>query len=194
MKKLFLLIFAVILLCSIQLSAAIWANRIPPLPEEKALNSASIISNVNHAGSSYFMGLMEINYYFAEVELDLTAGAEHLGIAKKHLNEAINLIQLTIDMVALTEEQKEQYKTFDYQDFLNNPRFHKQTVKKVVSYLSNADVRGFFNEMVKGYKETITAITKLEENVTKENLWNLFQLSTNRFGHIGTIITNDVFK
>ncbi|MCK4761931.1 MAG: hypothetical protein KAW12_07010 [Candidatus Aminicenantes bacterium] len=151
---------------------------------------------MKQGASFYFLARLEINRYFSIVEIEgMEASKESLKNARIQLGKAIYWFNLARDKASLTREQEEKFKNFDYTSFLNNPQYHRQTMESVVSYFKDADIKAFFNQIVVNLTEISSQVEEMENgNFNKDDLWRLYELSSNSFGHYGTVISNTIFK
>jgi hypothetical protein len=192
MNKKLSISFLIIIFLSNFLIASVYYNRTPPTSEEKSRES--YYSYINQGAAFYFEALSEINKFFSDVEIEGLREENHLANAKRLLQQSIEQLNIAIDTLILTDFQKQKYSTFDYSLFLKDPLFHKATMEIVVKFFKKADITGFFSENILLLNKMIQAIDTLEISETKENLWALYILSTNRLGHYGTIVSDRVFK
>lgn len=197
MKKIIILL-SIVCFWGINLYPIILGNEVPPLPVpgEKEATLSSHEGYVKQGASFYFLARLEINRYFSIVEIEgMEASKESLKNARIQLGKAIYWFNLARDKASLTREQEEKFKNFDYTSFLNNPQYHRQTMESVVSYFKDADIKAFFNQIVVNLTEISSQVEEMENgNFNKDDLWRLYELSSNSFGHYGTVISNTIFK
>jgi hypothetical protein len=187
----FILVFGcIICFFNLDLRAILYGNQVPFVPERSSFST----DYVSRGASHYFLALVEINKFFSEVEIDLDSGKEFLDNALKYLNLSIHWYSLHKENMSISDDVFNKYKDFNYSIILKKPGFNKTTVSEVISYFKKADIEGFWSKLIQNLEGINQTINKLKISVSKNDLWSLYEMTSNRFGYYGTIITEEIFN